>query len=90
MTGAERRERGTLLCRQITGEVAAFAPEGLGGWEHAWDIAAEPDAEFLIALTRWEQTGVDEDKPALRRAYFNLREAWRQAATEFERERAER
>jgi hypothetical protein len=87
---AERRERGTLLCRRLTEEVGAVVPEGIGRWSRTWELVAGADADFMLALTRWEATGDDSDKPALRAAYFAVLAAWRQATREYERERAER
>lgn len=90
MTAAERRERGTLLCRQLADEVASIAPGDIGRWERAWEIVAGADTAFLVALTLWETTGADGDLPALRAAYGNVVTAWRRAVAEYEREGAER
>lgn len=90
MTAAERRERGTLLCRRLADDAARIAPEGIGGWDRTWDIVADADSSFVLALTAWEATGAEKYKPALRQAYFKVLEAWRQATAEFEQTRERR
>ena len=90
MTAEKRRERGTELCRRLAQDVAAFVPEGIGSWEPAWDIVAEPDIAYLEALTGWEAAPSDETKSAVREAYHAVVEAWREAAHQYEREIAGR
>ena len=90
MTPAARRERGTLLCRQLAGEIEKLAPTGIGKWARTWAIVSEADASFMIALAAWEATGSEDDLPPLRTAYHAVLEAWRRAATEFERQGVER
>lgn len=90
MTAEERREGGTRLCRQLGAEVARLAPPGIGRWEQTWQIVGDADTEYLIALTRWEATGSEDDKPPLRAAYYGVRDAWRRAAAAYEQERAGR
>ena len=90
MTPAERREGGVRLCRRLAKDVAHLAPEGIGRWDRAWDIVGPSDAEFMLALAKWEETGSEDDKPALRAAYFAVLDAWRQAAAEYGRQGAGR
>jgi len=91
MTAAERREGGIRLCRRLAEEVAEIAPQGIGRWDRAWEIVDGPSAAFMIALTRWEATGSERDKPPLRTAYYAVLEAWREATAEYhQREGAER
>lgn len=85
MTPEERRRRGTMLCEKLTREVAEIAPPGIGHWDRAWELVSDADASFMLALTRWEATGSDDDKPALREAYFAVLNAWRTATAEFNR-----
>lgn len=85
MTATERRQRGTKLCERLTHDVAGIAPDGIGSWPKAWAIVAEADADFIAALTRWEATGSEEVKPALRDAYFAVLAAWKRAAAEYHR-----
>ena len=87
---ADRRERGTKLCRRLAADVGGIAPTGIGRWSRTWDMVASADTAFMLALLRWERTGDDAERPALRQAYAAVLDAWRRAAAEYERERAER
>jgi hypothetical protein len=87
---ADRRERGTELCRRLTADVTSIAPPGIGRWGRAWEIVADADSSFMIALTSWEATGDDSMRPALRAAYARALDAWREAVAEWQREAADR
>jgi hypothetical protein len=87
---ADRRERGTLLCRRLAEDVAKLAPEGIGAWTRTWEIVADADSSFMVALTSWEATGDDSMRPALRAAYARALDAWREAVAEWQREAAGR
>lgn len=90
MTAEERREGGMRLCGRLCEDVHKLVPEGIGSWAMVWNIVADADSAFMIALTRWEATGSEEDKPPLRAAYFAVLDAWRRAVQEYEREGASR
>jgi hypothetical protein len=90
VSAERRREKGTLLCRQLAGEIERMAPVGIGRWDRTWELVAPADSNFMICLTRWESTGSESDLPALRSAYLAVIDAWRQAVTEYEREGASR
>jgi len=77
LTPAERRERGTTLCRQLAEEVARIAPPGLGRWDRAWEIVGPPSADFMAALTAWEADPSPRTKEAVSEAYVELVYAWR-------------
>lgn len=87
---AERRARGGRLQERLAADVAKIVPKSIAGWERAWSIVAPSYAAFLVALTRWESTGLDDHKPPLRAAYFSVLDAWRRATEEYEGERAGR
>lgn len=86
----DRRERGRELCRRLCQDVASIAPAGIGRWGRAWEIVDPPSADFMVVLFRWEQTGDDAERPALKAAYRAVLDAWRDAAAEYEREVAGR
>lgn len=87
MSPEERRRRGTKLCEQLTRDVFKIVPAGIGHWAGCWDIVSGADAEYMIALTAWEGTGLEEQRIAVRAAYNNLLEAWREAARQYEQQR---
>ena len=89
MSPEERRRRGTLLCAELTKDVFKIAPTGIGHWPDCWGIVGDADVEFMIALTAWEATGLDEQRTTVRATYHTLLEAWREAARQFEEQRQE-
>ena len=91
-TPAERRDHGLWLCGKLAKAVATIAPElkDLVRWQRTWELVDGPSAAFLVALTRWEATGAEEDKPPLREAYEHLLYAWDMAAKEYMKREAER
>ena len=88
MTSAERRNRGTKLCGRLMADVAKAVPKGIGTWPPAWEMVGDADAEFMLQLLRWERSGTESDKTALRAAYAAVLEAWRATAAEWEATRA--
>lgn len=86
MTRDEIRERGTEICRRLTRDVASIAPAGIGHWDRAWQIVAQPDADFMAALTAWESDPTNPTaKQRVRDCYAAVLEAWRRAVTEYTR-----
>lgn len=81
----ERRRRARLLCARLSRDVRSIAPAGVGSWEPAWTIVAEADAEFVLALTKWEECPTSDAREGVRQAYEGVMEAWRRAAGEFRR-----
>ena len=84
MSPEERRRRGTKLCARIAAEVQELAPAGIGNWPECWDIVADPDAEFMLQLLRWERSGAESDKESVRTAYAQVLDAWRNAVAAWE------
>jgi len=90
MTPESIRARGTLICQRLTREVASIAPKGIGSWPRAWEITAEPDADFMAALTAWESEPMnDRAKQRVRDAYQDVLAAWRTAVAEYQDQGAE-
>jgi hypothetical protein len=84
-------ERATEICRRLATDVASIAPPGLGSWDRTWDIVADADTDFMIALTAWEADPTSEEtKQQLRAAYARALDAWREAVAEWQREAAGR
>ena len=61
-----------------------LAPAGVGAWAPAWDIVGDADAEFMLALLKWESTGSEADKESVRTAYARVLDAWRKAVAAWE------
>ena len=76
-----RAEASRKFCERLARDVAEIAPDGIGRWDEAWEIVAGSDAEFIIALTRWEATGAAEHRELVRPAYHAVLDAWRRAST---------
>ena len=84
MTTEERRERGTELCRRLSSDVDKAVPRDIGAWSPAWEIVGDADAGFMLALLKWESTGSEADKAALRAAYAKVLSMWRRALAAWE------
>jgi hypothetical protein len=61
------------LCRAIAELAPADVPPGV------WDSVAPSDRAFMAALKRWQDSGTEADKEALREAYRGVLVAWRTA-----------
>ena len=88
MTAGLRRSRARELCVHLTEQIANIAPPGIGNWDEAWEIVAQADAEFMVALFEWERTGDDAAQVRVREGYDRVLDAWREATRQFERETA--
>ena len=84
MSPEERRRRATKLCETIAAEANELAPTGIGNWPECWEIVGDADAEFMLALVKWEHTGSDADKESVRTAYGRVLDSWRKAAAAWE------
>ena len=84
-----RSEAGRKFCERLARDVAEIAPDAIGGWGPAWEIVAAADADFIIALTRWEATGSTEHRELVRPAYDGVLDAWRRASTLYEQRTSE-
>ncbi len=78
------RERGTLICRRLSADVASLVPPGISSWDRAWDLTAGADSNFMVALTAWEAGPSDATKAAVKRTYGAVLAAWRAAVAEYE------
>lgn len=75
-----REERARRIARYVAAKVSEVAPPGLGHWDGAWKIVADPSERFLDALNGWEQNGSADDRAAVQDAGRRLVAAWRRAA----------
>jgi hypothetical protein len=80
-----RREWTDALCRRLSDAVSRETPAGLGHWEPAWQRVEAPSHTLLEALATFEATGREEDKQAAVRLAGDVLQAWRAAATAWER-----
>ena len=88
MTPAERPcDQGAALCRRLSERIAEIAPEGVGQTDWVWELVAEPDASFVIALSAWESDPKEDAKARVKDAYDAVLDAWRRAAAEFEKQK---
>jgi len=76
-------EAATQVCANLSRDVERIAPPGIGGWEPAWELVADADAEFLTALLAWERAPSNEGQARVRAAYNAVLDAWREAARQF-------
>ena len=84
MTDTELGDRARSICQRLSQAVVEVVPEGIGHWAGAWEIVAAADAEFMLALAKWEATPGDESAAGVKAAYEAVLNAWRRAATEYD------
>ena len=84
MTSTELSDRGTGICQRLSQAVSELVPEGIGCWPEAWDIVAKSDADFMLALARWEADPTDESAAAVKVAYQAALKAWRLAVKQYD------
>ena len=89
MTRVGRARRARRLCERLAADVEALAPGGIGRWGPTWDIVADADVTFVVALTGWEAAGEEEDRAQVRAAYYAVLDAWQEAVRQFQGRRAQ-
>jgi hypothetical protein len=67
-----------LVCTRLSAAIASETPAGLGAWEPAWEMVAEPSAALLAELDRYEREG--GDRQATRQLGLDVLAGWRRAA----------
>ena len=88
MSIGPRARQGRELCMRLAEEVALIAVPGIGRWGEAWEIVAEWDTDFMVALLTWERMGDEEARLHVRDAYDRVLDAWREAARQYQEETA--
>lgn len=81
-------ESSEFLLRGLSAAVHSIALEGMGTWDRTWTIVDAPSAEFLIALSAFESDPCPKSRARVDATTGRLIEAWRDAAAQFELERA--
>jgi hypothetical protein len=77
-------ERTRYVCRRLTERVGEVAPPGLGKWDRAWEVVADPSTAFLDALREWEGEDTPKSRARLQAAADAVVKAWRLASQEWE------
>ena len=83
-----RSERSRNATRRLTEAVARVAPTGLGRWDRAWEVVAEPSRAYLDAIVQWENAPEDgPDEVTLRKSVKVAADAviaaWAEAAQQW-------
>ena len=84
MSIGPRQRQGRELCGRLAEQIALIAVPGIGQWDGAWEIVADADIEFMVALLNWEHIGGDDALAPVRTAYDRAINAWREAARQYE------
>ena len=77
-------EAARQVCENMAREVHQIAPSGLGRWKPAWEIVADADAEFMIALFAWEDSPSEELEAQVRYWGDEVMARWHEAVKKFE------
>lgn len=79
---SSRREKARRIARVVSERIAEVTTPGLGRWDEAWEVVAEPSDYFMDALHLWE-TDAAQSSAAVELAAQRLVDAWRQADKKF-------
>ena len=79
MKTPDRRDRARELCIRLTQDVAEIATQGIGYWDHTWDLVGDADAQFMAALSAWESDPTPEALATVTAAYDAVLTAWKGA-----------
>ena len=81
---SSQREQARKIAWSVAERIRQVSTEGLGRWDSAWELVAEPSDVFMDALYQWEQSGKPDDLDAVHRTAEALLDAWRKADTKFQ------
>lgn len=73
-----------VVARRVTERIGELAPKGLGRWDGAWELVADPSDEFMDALAIWRTGDTEENRERVQRTADALVQAWAEAAAEWE------
>ena len=79
-----RRDRGRRIARVVSERIAEVTTRGLGRWDPAWEIVAEPSDRFMDALPLWETGGSPAHLMHVEREAEALVSAWREADQKYQ------
>lgn len=72
------------VARRVSDRVSEITPKGLGRWDGAWELVADPSDEFMDALAIWRTGDTEENRERVQRTADALVQAWTEAAAEWE------
>lgn len=78
-----RREKARLIGLVVSERIREVTTPGLGLWDTAWALVAEPSDHFMDRLHEWEQDGARGSLVAVELAAEALVAAWREADKKF-------
>lgn len=84
MTRSEYRRR---ICKKLARRIAEVTPAGLGTWDEAWEIVADPSNRFLDALSAFLESDTRETRRVIQEVADELVRAWRRAGQAWRRVR---
>ena len=76
-------ERVQYVCRRLGTCVGQVAPEGVGRWDRAWELVADPSSAFLEALDAWKREDTLETRGRLQAAADEVVQTWWKAGQEW-------
>lgn len=73
-------DRGRQINEFAVATIKRIAPSGLGRWDPAWTLVAEPSDRYLDDLRAWEDEDTPQNRADLQASAEALVHAWREAA----------
>ena len=77
-------DKARVVAGRVTARVREVAPPGLGHWDLAWELVAQPSDVFMDALADWRAEDSFTTRMALEAASTVLVAAWAEAARQWE------
>ena len=79
-----RREKARIVCERVAARIREVSAVGLGNWDLAFELVAEPSDAFMDALRGWEAKDCPTTRSGLEATSADLISAWADAAREWE------
>ena len=78
-----RREKARIVCKRVAARIREVSPVGLGYFDPAWELVANPSDVFMDALAEWQTEDSPSTRSKLEAASTHLIDAWAEAARQW-------
>ena len=78
-----RREKARIVSERVAARIREVSAVGLGNWDLAFELVAEPSDAFMDALREWEANDCPTTRSKLEATSAALISAWAEAARQW-------
>lgn len=79
-----RRDKARIVCERVAARIRQVSAVGLGNWDLAFELVAEPSDAFMDALREWEAKDCPTTRSKLEATSTDLISTWADAARQWE------